>query len=1479
MAVIFGLLVIAWLVIHWAILPHIENWRGAVEQRATAALGVPVRIGGITVTSNGWVPAFELRDVALLGPDAQPALSLPRVVAALSPRSLLALELRFEQLLIENAQLDVQRDAQGRLRIAGLDMSAPSTAPAEDAALVTDWFFKQHELVIRGASVRWSDGMRSAPPLVLSQVQFVMRNGLRQHDFRLDGTPPAEWGERFSVSGKFTQPLLARPGDWQRWSGAVHADLPNADLRELRRHVDLPLDLSQGQGAVRAWLEVRNGKLTEGVADVALRTVVLRLAPQLQALNFDHLQGRLVVQKQADKQGDTLRLSAQKFSFAVDGGAAQALQWPRSDMSLTLRCASSCEPGEAVRSGEFKAQRLDLGLMNALAQRLPLTDGLRRHLAELRPQGLVTGLSTRWEGPVDSPNTYQVSALLSGLSWAARPGPDALALGRPGLSGATVDLTATEVGGQAQLTLAPGGTLELPGVFADTVVPFDQLNSLLEWRIEPGQRNGQSSAANNKKDAAQSAPMPPKVTLTVKSASFANADVQGELSATWATGPGEGFGKGGRFPGDMELNGKLSRGMAARIARYLPLGLPEHTRRYVANAVQSGTLSAVSFHVKGDLWDFPYFEARQPKDGQFRVAANVADVNFAYVPSLPASGAEPAFESPWPALSRVSGELVFDRATLEVRNAKGRWAGLDITQAQGGIRNLADKSVLVIDGQARGPLADMLRFVNSSPVGNWTGKVLAQSSATGNAELKLGLSIPLFDVNSASVNGSVNVSGSELRIQPDNPLLSAVKGRVDFTQKGFSVVGATARLWGGDVSFDGGTAPDGSVRFIGNGSISADGLRRASELGLVTRLAGALSGQTNYRAALGFTRSGLEINITSNLVGMAADLPAPLRKVSEAVLPLRYQTVMLPEAAGVGAGAGAGTAAVRDQLRFELGNVVRAQFVRDVSGDSARVLRGGIGVVSGGVENAPTPSAGVTANINLPSVNFDAWDATIVKLFGAGASPAPDVTTAASGSTSPQPSGYFPTSVTLRTQELTAASRRLNRVVAGASLEDGVWRSNVDAEQLSGYVEYRAGTGPGTSTPTASPRRSTGQLDRQLEPKGEAKIYARLSRLSLPRSELDEPSALTAAAPNNANANANANVPALDIVVDDFELRGKHLGRVEVAATNRLNTDGGREWALSRLVMTLPEAKLTATGSWAPLINASNADNPRARRRMSLDFKLDLADSGALLERLAPAAASTPAAAASAVKTGSSNNNSKTLNGGKGVLAGQVAWLGSPLALDIPSLSGQMNLALENGQFLKVETGAGRLLSVLSLQSLPRRLVMDFRDVFQQGFAFDNLVGDVSVSQGVARTNNLRMRGALAAVLMEGSADIAAESQNLRVIVVPEVNAGTASLAYAVINPAVGLATFLAQVFLRQPLMQANTREFQISGPWADPKVERVERKLNEALPDIKMPDAKAQDVKPQEIKPQGLKPTEVVTPQATEPASAAASAPAPVLQ
>jgi uncharacterized protein YhdP len=243
----WSLLLIAWLTLHWGILPHIQQWREPIEQRASKALGVPVRIGQIDVRSRGWVPSFELREVVLLDPDQRPALRLPRISASVSPRSLLALAPRFEQLLIDGAELEVRRDVGGHIYVGGLNVSASHLDQDDASSAAADWFFAQGEFVIRGGALRWVDQQRAAAPLALADVQLVVRNGLRSHEIRIDATPPPEWGDRFTLTGQFTQPLLARNGDWRRWSGSGYVDLPRADLHELRQHVDMPFELNEAR--------------------------------------------------------------------------------------------------------------------------------------------------------------------------------------------------------------------------------------------------------------------------------------------------------------------------------------------------------------------------------------------------------------------------------------------------------------------------------------------------------------------------------------------------------------------------------------------------------------------------------------------------------------------------------------------------------------------------------------------------------------------------------------------------------------------------------------------------------------------------------------------------------------------------------------------------------------------------------------------------------------------------------------------------------------------------------------------------------------------------------------------------------------------------------------------------------------------------------------------------------------------------------
>ncbi len=261
--------------------------------------------------------------------------------------------------------------------------------------------------------------------------------------------------------------------------------------------------------------------------------------------------------------------------------------------------------------------------MAQVASRIPMGAALRQLLVELKPQGAISDVTALWEGPLDAPRRYQVKGQLNGLSLAARPASDAHRIGRPGLRNASLQLNATETGGTAKLAVL-AGMIEVPGVFADPRVPLDRLAAELQWSIGAG-----------------------KVTVRVKNASFSNPDMQGDFDATWNTGPGGSFARGGRLPGQIEVKGQLRDGMATRVARYLPLGIPEAARTYVERSVKGGRVRRVDLRIKGDLWDFPYFDANFP--GELRVTALADDVSYAFVPSLPATPTEPAFVSPWPA--------------------------------------------------------------------------------------------------------------------------------------------------------------------------------------------------------------------------------------------------------------------------------------------------------------------------------------------------------------------------------------------------------------------------------------------------------------------------------------------------------------------------------------------------------------------------------------------------------------------------------------------------------------------------------------------------------------------------------------------------------------------------------------------------------------------------------------------------------------
>jgi uncharacterized protein (TIGR02099 family) len=365
-----------------------------------------------------------------------------------------------------------------------------------------------------------------------------------------------------------------------------------------------------------------------------------------------------------------------------------------------------------------------------------------------------------------------------------------------------------------------------------------------------------------------------------------------------------------------------------------------------------------------------------------------------------------------------------------------------------------------------------------------------------------------------------------------------------------------------------------------------------------------------------------------------------------------------------------------------------------------------------------------------------------------------------------------PDLVAVHVDELWVSGKRLDNVVLGASRgADNSWNANIEADQTSGSLHWAPGT-------RAAPGRLT----------------ARLARLFIPESQsvtevLDAPA---------------RELPELDVVADDFVLGSSRLGHLELDAQNS-RSGHSLSWQLKRLQIDNPDGHFSGSGQW-------QRESGLPKRRMTLSITLEVINAGNLLGRFG---------LAGAIKNGS------------GKLNGNLSWLGSPFSIDYPTLSGDLQLEAGKGQFLKADPGVARLLGVMSLQSLPRRISLDFRDIFSKGFAFDTMRATAHITNGVLSTQDFKMNGADASVLIEGETDLKTESQNLHVLVLPEINAGSASVVYAFLaNPAIGIGTFLAQWVLRHPLSKIFSYEYDVTGSWTDPQVKRHTRSKQEASED-----------------------------------------------
>jgi len=302
--------------------------------------------------------------------------------------------------------------------------------------------------------------------------------------------------------------------------------------------------------------------------------------------------------------------------------------------------------------------------------------------------------------------------------------------------------------------------------------------------------------------------------------------------------------------------------------------------------------------------------------------------------------------------------------------------------------------------------------------------------------------------------------------------------------------------------------------------------------------------------------------------------------------------------------------------------------------------------------------------------------------------------------------------------------------------------------------------------------------DVRWDPAGHGHVTGRLEHLALDAG---------AAGGETRAAEAKSDLPAIDVAAQRFDFRGRWLGELTLDAHPE-----GDQWRIERLDIVNEHAQFHSSGGWRRTGPGSLT---------TLAVKVDADNLNAVFKQF---------------------GFGDYMRRGSGALQGELAWNGLPQDFALAALAGTMHVEAKDGQFAKIPTGAGKLLGLLSLQSLPRRALFDFRDVFGEGFAFQRIQGDVKVAKGVLLADDFEISGPAAFVSLSGEVSLPQETQALTMRVIPEVSEGVALAATVFGTPVLGLSTLVLSKLLKNPLGKAVAYEYRVTGSWDNPVAERI---------------------------------------------------------
>lgn len=371
--VIYFLAAALFLGLRYWVLPNIDQWRPQIAQQLSLATGTDVTLGRISAQWHGLNPSLQIQDLVFAKASRGNVLQLPRLRAVLSWRSIFSRSLQFASLDVHGLSVDVRRDSADTLWVMGQPVDFQGTRERDDAGgdALLQWVLSQHHVALTGASVRWLDEARGAPPLVLKNVTLAFQGASQVPRVLLRAEPPQGMGTAFELRGQLDlegrNERLPVLGDLR---GQLYVHVDNIAARSWRPWVSISSGLDSGNVSVQWWLAFEHGRAGRMVGDIGVSDPHWKLDDRtaIQASSFKaHASGeasdyvRLYMARLAQESGPYDPAEAGIPDFFISSAAVAA---PQVDVSAQIE-------GLEIRAAELFdlplrfdsiALRTDLGL-------------------------------------------------------------------------------------------------------------------------------------------------------------------------------------------------------------------------------------------------------------------------------------------------------------------------------------------------------------------------------------------------------------------------------------------------------------------------------------------------------------------------------------------------------------------------------------------------------------------------------------------------------------------------------------------------------------------------------------------------------------------------------------------------------------------------------------------------------------------------------------------------------------------------------------------------------------------------------------------------------------------------------------------------------------------------------------------------------------------------------------------------------------